>query len=272
MTAVAPEPHRVAWREHETADAVTLGMIPHSGRRAAFAAGQFNMLYAFAVGEVAISISGSPIEEGPLIHTIRDVGAVSHALTSLQVGDTLGVRGPFGTGWGLESARGRDLVVVAGGIGLAPLRGAIDQVIGQRSRFGNVEIVIGARTAADLAFRADIEAWRRRGDIEVHVTVDRATDDWRGTVGVVTAVLPRLRIDPAAIAMICGPEVMMRFTAAALLEKGLAAANIRVSMERNMQCATAQCGHCQFGSAFICADGPVLPWERVAPLLAVREL
>jgi NAD(P)H-flavin reductase len=270
--ARTPVAHRVAWRQRQTADVVTLGISPVHGSPAAFMAGQFNMLYAYAVGEAAISISGDPLDDGPTVHTIRDVGAVSHALCGMDVGDTLGVRGPFGSDWGLDSAAETDLVIVAGGIGLAPLRPVITQVIGQRARFGNVEVVVGARTAQELAFRDELEAWRRRGDIDLHLTVDRATEGWRGTVGVVTTVLPRIQVDPSAIAMICGPEIMMRFTARALLDRGMRASRIRVSMERNMQCAVAQCGHCQFGAAFVCADGPVFSWERLEPLLAVREL
>ena len=145
-------------------------------------------------------------------------------------------------------------------------------MISQRERFGDVEIVIGTRTPEELPFKEEVSAWRVRGDLSVHVTVDRATPGWRGTVGVVTTVLPRIHCDPSAVAMICGPEVMMRFTALALLERGMQAGDIRVSMERNMQCAVAQCGHCQLGSVFVCADGPVLTWERVEPLLAVRQL
>jgi NAD(P)H-flavin reductase len=270
--AMTPIVHRVAWRQRQTPDVVTLGIAPVDGSRTKYAAGQFNMLYAYAVGEVAVSISGNPLEDGPIVHTIRDVGAVSHALWGLQVGDSLGVRGPFGSDWGVDSAAGGDLVIVAGGIGLAPLRPVIMQVIAQRDRFGAVEVLIGARTAEELAFRDDIDAWRQRDDLSVHVTVDRATPDWPGTVGVVTTVLPRVHVDPTAVAMICGPEVMMRFTTLALLERGMQASRIRLSMERNMQCAIAQCGHCQLGSAFVCADGPVLNWERVEPLLAVREL
>lgn len=270
--AMTPVTYRVAWRQRQTADVVTVGIAPVHGTTAGFKAGQFNMLYAYAVGEAAISISGSPLEDGPTVHTIRDVGAVSHALCALQVGETLGVRGPFGSDWGLSSAAESDIIIVAGGIGLAPLRPVITQVIGQRARFGHVAVVIGARTVQELAFREEIETWSRRGDIDVHLTVDRATQGWAGTVGVVTTVLPRVRVDPSAIAMICGPEIMMRFTAKALLERGMTASRIRVSMERNMQCAVAQCGHCQLGATFVCADGPVFTWERLEPLLAVREL
>lgn len=270
--AMTPLCHRVVWRQEQTTNVVSLGIEAVDGSRMRYAAGQFNMLYAYAVGEVAISISGNPVEDGPIVHTIRDVGAVSHALCSLQVGDSLGVRGPFGSDWGMDDAAGRDLIIVAGGIGLAPLRPVITQVIAERDRFGGVEVVIGARAQEELAFRTEIEAWRQRGDMSVHVTVDRATTGWRGTVGVVTTVLPRVPVDPAAVAMICGPEVMVRFTALALLERGMPPSGVRVSMERNMQCAIAQCGHCQLGAAFVCADGPVFTWERVEPLLAVREL
>jgi NAD(P)H-flavin reductase len=269
---MTPVSHRIVGRRQETSDAVTLLLDPVEGSRMHYAAGQFNMLYTYAVGEVAISISANPVEDGPIAHTVRDVGAVSHALCGLHPGDMLGVRGPFGSDWGLDSAAGGDLVVVAGGIGLAPLRGVITQVISQRDRFGHVEVIVGARTQEELAFRDEIETWRARDDLSVHVTVDRATADWRGTVGVVTTVVPRIQCDPSAVAMICGPEVMMRFTALALLERGMDASRIRVSLERNMQCAIAQCGHCQLGSVFVCADGPVLSWDRVTPLLGVREL
>ncbi|HVC40852.1 MAG TPA: FAD/NAD(P)-binding protein [Candidatus Saccharimonadales bacterium] len=264
--------HRVVGRRQETADVVTLELEATDGSRLRYAAGQFNMLYAYPVGEVAISISANPAEDGPIAHTVRNVGTVSRALCGLQLGDTLGLRGPFGSGWGLDSAAGGDLVIVAGGIGLAPLRSVIAQVISQRERFGAVEVVIGTRTPEELAFREQVEMWRGRDDLSVHVTVDRATPGWHGTVGVVTTVLPRIRCDPGAIALVCGPEVMMRFTALALQERGLPASRIRVSMERNMQCAVAQCGHCQLGSVFVCADGPVLTWDRVEPLLAVRQL
>lgn len=269
---LTPVTHRVVGRRDETADVVTLLLEATDGSRLRYAAGQFNMLYAYAVGEVAISISANPVGDGPIAHTVRNVGTVSRALCELHPGDSLGLRGPFGSDWGLNSVAGRDLVIVAGGIGLAPLRSVITQVISQRERFGDVEIVIGTRTPEELAFKEEVDAWRERKDLSVHVTVDRATPGWRGTVGVVTTVLPRVHCDPEAVALICGPEVMMRFTALALLERGMQAANIRVSMERNMQCAVAQCGHCQLGSVFVCADGPVLTWERVEPLMAVRQL
>lgn len=271
LAPMTPVTHRIVGRRQETSDAATLLLEAADGSRLRYAAGQFNMLYAFAVGEVAISISANPVGEGPIAHTVRNVGAVSRALCELQPGDSLGVRGPFGSDWGLETAAGRDLVIVAGGIGLAPLRSVITQVISQRERFGQVEVVIGTRTPEDLPFKEEVDTWRERDDLSVHVTVDRATPGWRGTVGVVTTVLPRVHCDPGGIAMICGPEVMMRFTALALMERGMSAAGIRVSMERNMQCAIAQCGHCQLGSVFVCADGPVLTWERVEPLLAVRQ-
>jgi len=269
---LTPVTHRVVGRRDETADVVTLLLEATDGSRLRYSAGQFNMLYAYAVGEVAISISANPVDDGPIAHTVRNVGTVSRALCGLHPGDSLGLRGPFGSDWGLDSAAGGDLVIVAGGIGLAPLRSVITQVISQRQRFGDVEIVIGTRTPEELAFKDEVSAWRERDDLSVHVTVDRATPGWRGTVGVVTTVLPRIHCDPAGVALICGPEVMMRFTALALLERGMQAANIRVSMERNMQCAVAQCGHCQLGSVFVCADGPVLTWERVEPLLSVRQL
>jgi len=270
--AMTPMSYRVVGRHVESPDVVTLQLEATYGSRVHFAAGQFNMLYAYPVGEVAISISANPLGDGPIAHTVRNVGAVSRALCGLQIGATLGLRGPFGSDWGLDTAAGGDLIIVAGGIGLAPLRSVITQVIAQRERFGAVEIVVGTRTPEELAFKEEVEAWRARTDLAVHVTVDRATPGWHGTVGVVTTVLPRVHVAPDAIALICGPEVMMRFTALALMERGMPASRIRVSMERNMQCAIAQCGHCQLGPAFVCADGPVFTWEQMEPLLAVRQL
>ena len=267
---LVPVPYRVAARRRDTADVVTLTLDPAGGEALDWSPGQYNMLYAFAVGEVPISISGGDGDR--LLHTVRDVGAVSHALCGAHLGDVVGVRGAFGSDWGLDAAAGGDLVIVAGGIGLAPLRSAVVRVLAERERFGEVQLVVGARTAEDLLYREEVEAWRARRDLDVHVTVDRWGPGWRGTIGVVTRVLPRLPIAPDATALVCGPEVMMRLTARALLDRGLSPARIRVSAERTMQCAVARCGHCQLGAAFVCVDGPVFGWDRLEPLLGVREL
>jgi NAD(P)H-flavin reductase len=239
----------------------------------AFAPGQFNMLTAFGVGEVPISLSGDPAEPGRLVHTIRAVGAVSVALTRLGPGDVVGLRGPFGIGWPMAEAAGRDVVIVAGGLGLAPLRPALYRLLGERARYGKIALLYGTRSPEDILFRREIEFWRRRLDIGIEVTVDHAGSDWYGHVGVVTTLIARADFDPRhAIALVCGPEVMMRFAIAALGDAGFADEAIYLSMERNMKCAVGFCGHCQFGTVFICRDGPVFRYDRVRSLLALKEI
>ena len=265
---------RVAARCDETADVVTLDLAPVDPLVGIDepAPGQFTMLYAFGVGEAPISVSGCPTDDGALRHTIRAAGAVTQALCTLRRGDQLGVRGPFGVGWPVADLDGLDLVVVGGGIGLAPVRPVVRRVVADRNRFGRVALVVGARTPADLLYRPELAAWRGRFDLDVEVIVDAAPTDWRGEVGVVTKVLPRLPVDPDhAVALVCGPEVMMRVVARHLLDAGFDAERIHVSLERNMQCAVGHCGHCLLGPLFMCADGPVLPWSTAAPLLEVRR-
>jgi NAD(P)H-flavin reductase len=257
----------------ELRDIATLELVPLAGVRPACLPGQFNMLYAFGVGEVAISMSGDPTAPGGYIHTVRNVGAVSGAIARLAPGATVGVRGPFGTAWPTQEAEGSDVVIVAGGLGLAPLRPAIYQVLAHRARYGRVAILYGTRGPTEILYQAEIERWRRRLDVEIFVTVDHADATWRGNIGVVTKLVPRAGFDPLhTIAMVCGPEVMMRFTASALHEAGLPFDRIYLSMERNMKCAIGLCGHCQFGPSFICKDGPVMRYDRIADILAVREI
>jgi NAD(P)H-flavin reductase len=256
----------------ELADTVTLEIEPEDGPFA-FLPGQFNMLTAFGVGESAISISGDPGRPEALVHTIRAVGAVSKALAALKPGARLGLRGPFGVGWPVEGAAGQDVVFLAGGLGLAPLRPAFYRVLAERERYGNVVLLFGTRTPTDILFRHEVEAWRKRLDLEVQVTVDHARDGWHGHVGVVTTLVPRADFDPLhATAFVCGPEVMMRFGATALIDAGIPTSSIHLSMERNMKCAVGLCGHCQFGPTFVCRDGPVFPYERVRGLLNVKEI
>jgi NAD(P)H-flavin reductase len=258
-------------RRQDAPDAWTLELEMAGGGRFLYTPGQFNMLTAFGVGEAAISMSGDPAA-GPLVHTIRAVGPVSTALTRLKAGASVGVRGPFGVGWPMTEAQGRDVLLVAGGLGLAPLRPALYRLLGERARYGKVTLLFGARTPQDIVFRREVEAWRARFDIDVEVTVDHAASEWHGDVGVVTTLISRALIDPSTIAMVCGPEVMMRFVAMALREKGLGEESIFLSMERNMKCAIGHCGHCQLGPTFICRDGPVFTYARLKPLLAVKEL
>lgn len=268
-----PQVYRVARVHRELPDTVTLELVSPAGARPPFEPGQFNMLYAFGVGEVAISISGDRREEAAFVHTVRDVGAVSAAITKLEEGSAIGLRGPFGTSWPVAAAEGADLVFVAGGLGLAPLRPAIYHVLAHRQRYGRVVILFGSRHPAELLYRHELEHWRQRWDVEVEVTVDHADADWRGNVGVVPALIPRVAFDPhKTVAMVCGPEVMMRFTVGALRDAGVSAERIHISMERNMKCAIGLCGHCQFGPDFVCKGGPVMRFDRIAGIFAVREV
>ncbi|MEI7778755.1 MAG: FAD/NAD(P)-binding protein [Actinomycetes bacterium] len=267
---MTPTVARVVDRVVEGPGTVTLA-IELSDALTAPAPGQFNMLWAYGVGEVPISLCAVPPLTNVILHTIHDVGAVSHALCELRPGDQLGVRGPFGIGWDLTPARGRDVVVMAGGIGLAPLRPVVEALLADREAYGQVAVLLGARTPNDLLFPAETAAWSL--SLQVETTVDRSAPGWTGDVGVVTTLLGRIRHNLTdAVAFVCGPEVMMRFGARALLDRGVSAEGIQVSMERNMQCAVTMCGHCQFGQLFVCSDGPVFPWARVESMLGVREL
>jgi NAD(P)H-flavin reductase len=278
-TAPAPErgpmtgrPYLVSTVRQQTHDVVTVDVRPEQDP-IAFQPGQFDMVYVYGVGEAAISISSDPATPGLLSHTIRAVGWVTRALNELQPGTTIGIRGPYGRPWPLEEAAGHDLVIVAGGIGLAPVRPAIVQALRQRERFGRVVLLVGARSPRDLVFRDDLERWDADRAIDVHVTVDSAVRGWTGRVGVVTKLIPRIPFDPEnAVVLTCGPEVMMRFAAQALLARGVPPGRIHVTLERNMKCGVGTCGHCQLGPVFLCRDGPVFAWPEVAHLLEVREL
>ena len=267
-----PAAHRVVRARQELADVWTIEIDP--GRHGfAFSPGQFNMLYAFGVGEAAVSISGDPARPDRLVHTVRAVGKVSAALARLRPGDMLGIRGPFGRGWPVDGAAGSDVVVVAGGLGLAPLRPALYRLLAERRRFGRIVLLCGARSPADILFRAEIDGWRRGLDLAAEVTVDHAGGDWRGNVGVVTTLIARAAFEPGpTVALVCGPELMMRFTAIELEKRGVPAQAIFVSMERNMKCAIGHCGHCQFGRDFVCRDGPVATYARLGGRLAMREI
>ena len=268
-----PEPFIVSKVRRETRDTFTLEMEPLNGGEKHFTPGQFNMIYVYGVGEVPISISGDPAEPSILKHTVRAVGTVTKAITSVKRGGMLGVRGPFGSGWPLKEAEGYDVVVVAGGLGLAPLRPAILHLLRNRERYGRVAILYGARTPMDMLYKKELERWRARFDIDLDVTVDHATGGWKGNVGVVTTLIPGLKIDvPNTVALVCGPEIMMRFTVRELNKLGIPDERIYISMERNMKCAVGFCGHCQFGPQFICRDGPVFRYDVIRPFFQVREV
>lgn len=238
-----------------------------------FKPGQFNMLYIFGIGEIPISISGDPMRPQKLVHTTRAVGNVTGAMRQLKKGDVIGVRGPFGNDWPVERAAGYDVVIVAGGIGLAPLRPVLYYVLSHREKYGKVVLLYGTRSPDDILFRKELEHWRSRFDLDVFVTVDYAQEDWRGNVGLVTKLIPKAPFDALnTMAMICGPEVMMRFTGAELLKRGVDKNNIFMTMERNMKCAIGFCGHCQFSSYFICKDGPVFAYPDVQERLTQWEI
>ncbi len=256
--------------ERETHDTFTLGLDFTDFR---FAPGQFNMLYAFGVGEAPISISGDPADRRHIRHTIRMVGDVTRNLCSLKPGELLGVRGPFGAAWPLPQAPDQDIVLVAGGIGLAPIRPVIYQLLRRRSHFRRVTLLYGARSPQDILFKAELDAWRQGEDLDVLVTVDQSDVEWNGRVGVVTALFDRIDVRPSQTSvMICGPEIMMRFATRNLERLGIPSARIFVSMERNMKCAVGLCGHCQYGPDFLCREGPILPFSRIENRLLVPEV
>jgi anaerobic sulfite reductase subunit B len=271
--SMIPSRYRVMARNKESHDTVSLVMHPVDAPIPACRPGQFTMLYAFGVGEVPVSVSGiDAAGGGSLTQTVRVVGAVTRALCAARPGTVLGVRGPYGTDWGLVSAGGRDLVVVAGGIGLAPLRPVVLAALQARQRYGRVVLLAGARSADDLIFTRELGTWRRRG-VDIGITIDPPASGWHGHVGFVSELISRAEFDAAnATAFVCGPEIMMRVTARALIEHGVAPHDIRISLERNMRCGIGTCGHCQFGPLLVCRDGPVVSYQLASHLFASREL
>jgi NAD(P)H-flavin reductase len=271
---MVPRAFRIHRSRQETADTFTIDLVPAEGTEIfRFAPGQFNMLYLLGVGEVPMSISGYPNVSAPLQHTTRALGSVTKAIAKLKPGDTIGVRGPFGHAWPLEAAVGQDCVIVAGGIGLAPLRPVLYHVIEHRADYRRIFLFYGARTPSDILYRRELERWRGKFDLDIQVTVDSAGRDWRGNVGVVTSLIGRAPFDPTrTVALVCGPEVMMRFSLLELQKRGVPADHAYVSMERNMKCAVGFCGHCQYGPMFICKDGPVFRCDRIATFFGKAEI
>lgn len=259
-----PNSAEVLSRHRETHDVVTL-TLPRAEDAPPYAPGQFSMLSLPRIGECAISVSR--VREDEVEHTIRAVGAVSRALAELRTGDCLGTRGPYGRAWPMNEAEGRGLVVVAGGVGIAPMRPTIEAVVDAPERYGSLRIFYGARRPDELLFEDDAEGWAAHTHVTLDRTVDHASADWTGPVGVVTRLLRWAPLAPESAYFVCGPEVMMRFSAATLIEAGVPAERIWVSMERHMKCAVARCGRCQYGPHLICRDGPVFRFDAVAKLL-----
>ncbi|MDH4083279.1 MAG: FAD/NAD(P)-binding protein [Nitrospira sp.] len=252
-------------REAEDINTYRLQLVDEQTRQQfRFKAGQFNMVYLFGVGEVAISIVSDPDEPELLDHTIRAVGRTTKAIADLQPGETLGIRGPFGEGWPLEEAKGRNVVIVTGGLGCAPVVGAIEYIFRRRAQYGSVKILHGVKTPHDLLYRERFDAWRRHPDTEVLLTSDQPDKTWCYHVGVVTELFEQVSIDPAkSTVLMCGPEIMMRLGVPILMRRGIPATAIYVSLERHMECGIGLCGHCQMGPYFLCKDGPVMRYDRV---------
>jgi len=264
--SMLPLPATIRAIRPEAADISTLffdapGLVEHG-----FIPGQFNMIHLPGFGEVAISISSDPAKLETVGHTIRHAGAVTRAIGNLRVGDQVGLRGPYGNGWPMQEAHGKDLLIVAGGIGLAPLRPVLLEVVANRKQFGRVILLYGGRTPGDLLYGYEFPAWREAG-IEIHVSVDRADDNWTGSVGVIPMTFYQIRIEHRKTMLFtCGPEIMMRFVIFEALARRIAKDAIYISMERNMKCGYGICGHCQIGPLFICKQGPILKYAAVEPI------
>ena len=259
-------------QESPTIFTLRLRLVDAEARKAyRFAPGQFNMVYLYGVGEVPISIASDPQDTNLLGHTIRAVGRVTEGLSRLGVGEQLGLRGPYGRGWPLAEAEGKDIVVVTGGLGCAPVVGVINYIIMRRERFGRLTVIQGVKHAEELIWRERYAYWNTLPDTQVLLAADHGGPLWPWHVGLVTEVFDQVEITPQrTVAMMCGPEGMMRAAVRNLTARGLAEDSIYLSMERNMQCAVGQCGHCQFGASFICRQGPVFAYSRIKELMGVR--
>jgi NAD(P)H-flavin reductase len=237
-----------------------------------FRPGQFNMLYLPGLGEAAISISSNSEEHERIGHTVRHIGNVTYTLGRMKPGERIGLRGPFGSAWPIETCLGQDIYIVAGGIGMPPLRSLLYYIINHRADFGKVTVLYGARTPADLQFASEYKAWQAAG-VDMLVTVDRADETWNGPVGVVPMMFYRTRLDPKkSVILSCGPEIMMRFVVFEAMARRIPAERIYISMERNMKCGIGSCGHCQVGPFFVCKDGPVFSYAQLEPYYNVEEL
>jgi NAD(P)H-flavin reductase len=239
---------------------------PERQQNYSFQPGQFNMLSLWGIGEAPISISSSPGQTGTFDHTIRSVGDVTNSLLKMEPGQLIGIRGPYGTGWPVEKAKHHNVMIVAGGIGLAPIRPFIMHIFENRKQFGSLEILYGVKTPSDLLFSDELEQWASQPDTHIHLSADKVPEgtSWAHQNGVVTTLFNQIQTPPQdAVMVICGPEIMMKFTAFSALGIGVKAENITVSLERRMKCGVGMCGHCQIGSHFVCQCGPVFPYQNV---------
>jgi NAD(P)H-flavin reductase len=264
--------NKMVW---ETEQVFTIYLTPNEEMdgKFCFMPGQFNMLYIFGIGEAAISISSSPYKPRTIIHTIHKVGTVTSALSKFKKGSYVGIRGPFGSSWPVEESKGKDVCILAGGIGLAPLRPMIYSLFKNRKDYGKITILYGARTPQDMLYRVELEQWSKLNDVRAEVTVDRGDQSWKGNIGFAANLLSYIQMDNKnTITLVCGPEVMMKYSIEELIEKGIPEENIYLSLERNMKCAVGFCGHCQYGPKFICKDGPVFNYPEVRYLFERKEI
>ncbi len=232
-----------------------------------FYPGQFNMLYLYGVGEVAISIVSDPRKKTFLSHTIRAVGRVTKAMQKLQVGDRLGIRGPFGVGWPLQKTIGKDIIVLTGGLGCAPSVSIINYILGRRRHYGKLSILQGVKHSDDFIFRKQYAKWQKSDHTEVYIAADQAGPKWPWGVGYVTDLIDHIMIQPDnSVVMMCGPEMMMNTAVKVFTQKGILENDIYLSMERNMECGIGHCGHCQYGGLFVCKDGPVFAYSQIKEL------
>jgi NAD(P)H-flavin reductase len=262
---------KIVWETDDTYT-ILLDPPPADAPKFSFMPGQFNMLYVYGTGESAISISSDPSKPNQLAHTIHRVGTVTTAISQMKKGDVIGIRGPFGTKWPVHRAHGFDVCIVAGGIGLAPLRPVIYSLLSRRKDYGRILLLYGARNPLDLLYRVELEQWSKQYNVDILITVDRGDSSWKGYVGVVTNLFSYIKLDArATIAMVCGPEMMMQYTIAEIQRRGVPPEQIYLSMERNMKCAVGFCGHCQYGPKFICKDGPVFALPQISYLFEKKE-
>ncbi len=269
-----PIMYTIVAKKKENEGLFTFEMEPSTDKSIApLKPGQFNMLYVFGIGEIPISVSSLIVKHPRIVHTIQDVGAVSKAICELNIGDQIGVRGPFGSSWENDPAQGKDIIIMAGGVGFAPLRPLIEAIVKDRGSYGNVNVLYGTRSPDNIIFHQDVISLHSNTSVNFLVTVDHSFSNWYGNVGVVTSLMDMAKFDPEkTIAYVCGPEIMMRFGIKSLISNGIAESNIYLSMERNMKCAIGHCGHCQYGPLFVCKDGPVFRYTDLKSYLNIREL
>lgn len=268
-----PQDAEIVSRVQESPTIFTLHLRfaePDCHQQFLYSPGQFNMVYLYGVGEVPMSIVSDPDEKNIFSHTIRAIGRVTKALQKLVPGDRIGIRGPFGCGWPLEAAKGKDIVIVTGGLGCAPTVSVINYILARRNQYGNLTILQGVKHSDDFIFQQQYRQWEQSPRTQVYIAANLAGHHWPWGVGYVTDMIQPLNFDADnTIAMMCGPEMMMHAAIKALGEKRILDEAIYLSMERNMECGIGQCGHCQYGGLFVCKDGPIFAYSQIKALFSV---